>query len=61
LTTALLAAHDLVEQIERYLKTDDADAITLKEVVKAWQHRSDEDGRPKPKALVLKPERNDDD
>jgi len=39
--SAALAAADLVEQVQRHLKRDDADKITLKQVVAAWEQRDD--------------------
>ena len=45
---ALLAAIDLVEEIQRSLAREKG--ITLKAVVKAWQQRA-VDGRPKPRVV----------
>jgi hypothetical protein len=45
---ALLAAIDLVEEIQRSLARENE--ITLKAVVKAWQQRA-VDGRPKPRVV----------
>jgi hypothetical protein len=47
---ALLSAIDLIEEIARNLKRDDADQNKLQAVVRAWEQRSI-DGRPAPKAV----------
>jgi len=53
----MLAAIELIEQIQKHLARDDADEIKLRAVVRAWEQRSN-DGRneTKPKAVVLKAE-----
>jgi hypothetical protein len=56
LPVSLLAAVDLLDEIQQHLLRDDADEIKLKAMVKAWQHRDGEDGKPRPRAV---PERND--
>ena len=48
---AILSAIDLIEEIQRGVRRDDADRIKLVAVVEAWKQRS-VDGRPAPKAVI---------